>query len=141
MKNKNRNSELELILINSDLKITPTRLKILDILEGTKIPVSINDIIEQCSECDMDQATVYRIIKTFLRKKIIRQLELKHRHAYFELLSKKHHHHIICEKCSKIVKIEQCNVQNIEDKVLKLSGFKSIDSHSLKFYGLCKNCS
>lgn len=120
------------------LKITPARLEILDILTHTKKPISINDISEKL--CDTDLATLYRNFETLKGLGIVTQIDLQHGHAHYELASRKHHHHLICQKCGKVADISKCDTKALEKQALKIAGFSKINSHSLEFFGICNAC-
>jgi len=57
------------------------------------------------------------------------------------LIPESHHHHIVCEQCGALEDIENCNQVSLQKEILKHSkSFKVINSHSLEFFGICKNC-
>ncbi len=121
------------------LKATPARLEILDILSHTKKPLSINDISVKIKG-QTDLATLYRTFDTLRDLGLVTQIDFRHGHAHYELATNEHHHHLVCEKCGKVVDISKCNTTDIEKQVLKIGNFSSIKHHSLEFYGLCKAC-
>ncbi|MDB4940334.1 MAG: ferric uptake regulator, Fur family [Candidatus Doudnabacteria bacterium] len=121
------------------LKATPTRLSVLAALQKYSKPVSVFDILKNLNK-NTDQTTVYRILNVFVEKGMIKKIDLKKDFSFFEINEGKHHHHLVCQSCSKIKEIESCDISAIEKQVLKKSGFKSIDEHALEFYGLCENC-
>ena len=51
-----------------------------------------------------------------------------------------HHHHLICLKCNKIIKVEMTNQLVIEEKRLAKKNNFNIVNHSLDFYGYCQKC-
>ncbi len=125
-------------------KATPIRLAILNILQKSKSPLSAQSIIDLIGK-EADPATIYRTLKTLKSEKIIRPVDFRHNHAHYELESeqrKKHHHHLICASCGESEDISYCDVELLEDLILKKSKFfKEISEHSLEFYGICKECS
>lgn len=133
--------ELTETLKNKGLKTTPTRLSVLSTLASAKKPLSIQEIFEKNKDSKIDLATVYRIIQIFKKLSIINEINLEHSHGHYELNLKKHHHHIICEKCEKITDISECNLERLEKEVLIKTGFQHINRHSLEFFGICKPCS
>lgn len=135
-KNLNANSAL---LKQTNLKVTPTRLAVLDLFNSSSTPLSIRDITEMLSKKQLDMVTVYRTIHSFVDKRILRQVEMKHNHAHYELV-KNHHHHLICQDCGKIVDIKNCNFKSIENQALEQSGFSTITEHSFEMFGLCASC-
>ena len=90
---------------------------------------------------DMDQATVYRTVKSLKQKGIIRQIDLRQNHAHYEFADMAEHHHLVCAECGKIEDVRHCKVENWEGTVLHHSKhFAEIRQHALEFYGVCKTC-
>jgi Fur family transcriptional regulator, ferric uptake regulator len=62
--------------------------------------------------------------------------------ARFELVhhdGDQHHHHLVCTGCSRVVEIEECFPEELEQKIASGNGFASI-SHKLEFFGICPEC-
>jgi Fe2+ or Zn2+ uptake regulation protein len=89
----------------------------------------------------IDETTVYRIIKLLNKQGVIKQIDLRHNHAHYELSGMKEHHHIICLHCGKVEDVDKCGVQDMQVRVLSNSKhFAKINEHALEFYGVCKAC-
>ncbi len=93
---------------------------------------------------EIDKATVYRIIARLVERSIIKEIFIDSNKSYYELVSQRHHHHIICKVCNKIIPIVisekvEGNIQNLENRINKELNF-NITSHLLTFYGSCKGC-
>ena len=128
------------LLRKSGHKATPSRLAILDIFGKTRNPMSAQEIIEALPS-DTDQATVYRTLKLLNEKGVIKQIDLRHNHAHYELANIAEHHHLICLRCGRIEDVEHCGVEAVQSTILKNSKhFAEIKQHTLEFYGLCKTC-
>jgi len=121
-----------------NLKVTPARLGILDVLTHTKKPISIQDISLKLKNTDL--ATLYRTLETLKDLGIVTQVDFQHGHAHYELAARKHHHHLICQKCGKVADISKCDTSGLEKQALKIGGFAKINSHSLEFFGICNAC-
>lgn len=129
------------ILRNSGHKATSSRIAILEIFKKSKKPLSAQEIIELLPR-NADQVTVYRTLKSFKEKGVIKQIDLRHNHAHYELTDLAEHHHLICLKCGKVEDVDHCGVEAIESSVLRSSKhFAEIKQHALEFYGICKTCS
>ncbi len=124
-------------------KATPSRLAVLKILKKAKRPLSAQAIIDIMKE-DINQATIYRILKNFQKSHLIRPVDFRHNHAHYELnegKDKKHHHHLICIKCGQSEDIAYCDVEIVEEMVIRRSKiFQELTEHSLEFYGICNKC-
>jgi Fur family transcriptional regulator, ferric uptake regulator len=130
------------VLRKSGYKATPSRIAILEIFKKSKKPLSAQEIIEQLPRRGTDQVTVYRTLKSFKEKGVVKQIDLRHNHAHYELANLAEHHHLICLRCGKVEDVRHCGVEAIESSVLKSSKhFAEIKQHALEFYGICKACS
>ena len=131
---------LKATIRKSGYKATPSRLAILEAFKGSKRPLSAQEIIDLLPR-GADQVTVYRTLKSFKEKGIIKQIDLRHNHAHYELADIDEHHHIICVRCGRIEDVHHCGVEEIQDNVLRASRhFSEIRTHTLEFYGICKSC-
>jgi Fe2+ or Zn2+ uptake regulation protein len=128
------------MLRKSGHKATPSRLAILTLFKKNRNPMSAQEVIEALPR-DTDQATVYRTLKSLKGKGIIKQIDLRHNHAHYELADIADHHHLICLSCGRIEDVEHCGVEEIQSTILRSAKhFAEIKTHTLEFYGLCKTC-
>ncbi len=135
---KQLNFRLE--LRKAGYKATPSRLAVISLLRASKKPLSPQAVIEQMGT-DMDQATVYRILKTLKKIGMIRQVDFRHNHPHYELADQRDHHHLICLSCGLSEEIIGCEADSMKQSVLRQAKkFSAIQEHALEFYGLCKDC-
>lgn len=124
----------------SGYKATAPRLAILATLKKERNPMSVQKIIDRLPK-KIDQATVYRTVKSLKEKGIIRQIDLRHNHAHYELTDMVKHHHLICLNCGRIEDVHHCGVEATQTAILRQSKhFAEIREHALEFYGVCKKC-
>lgn len=144
MKNKKilNIDSLRALLRKSGYKATPPRLAILRIFKKSGVPLSAQQIIESLPHgAGIDQATVYRTLKSFTEKGVIRPIDLRHNHAHYELMDVADHHHIICLRCGRIENVGHPGVEAMEATILQnAKQFAEIKQHTLEFYGICKAC-
>ena len=135
-----KEDDLRQALRKSGHKATRSRLAILEVFHGTKKPLSAQNVIDLLSR-NVDQATVYRTLKSLKEKGVITQIDLRHNHAHYELADIADHHHLICISCGKIENVEHQNVEAMERTILQnAKHFAEIRQHTLEFYGICKAC-
>ncbi len=128
------------VLRKSGYKATPARLAVLSIIKQSKNPLSAQGVIEKLKP-DFDQATVYRTFKNLKESGIIRQIDLRHNHAHYEIANDKEHHHLVCIRCGRIEDVQKCGVEDMHSLILRSSKyFSEIRQHALEFYGICKSC-
>ncbi len=89
---------LDQILENKNIKLTPARKSILEILLLSNKPLCYDDIKDKIS---MDKATFYRNITKFEEQNLINSFESNDKKRYFEI-QKAPHAHFICTLCNKV---------------------------------------
>lgn len=127
------------------IKVTPVRLRLLDVFEHARQPLSALEVTLALDGQGTNQSTVYRNLESLAELGLLKRLSLRSRQAYYELSdsfsSKKHHHHLICSHCSKMVEVVDCQVRPPSLAAVKRAGFTAVTDHSLEFFGLCLACS
>lgn len=124
-----------------NLRATPARIALLNLLETSDKPLDVQAMINYLEKREIrtDPATVFRIVNTFTEKGLIKTIQLNEGKFRYELSSKPDHHHFVCEKCGTIEDISDCNIKALEKDIEKRKHFK-VTSHSLEFFGICVNC-
>lgn len=137
---------LKLILKEKGYKLTPQRRSILDEIiknEGSHLTTEeIYDLVKvNCPEIGL--ATVYRTVQLLEEMGVLYKLDLDDGCSRYELCDEDEshqHHHLICQNCGKVIEVEGDLLEELEQGIEKKYNFK-IKNHSLKFYGICDNCS
>jgi len=150
---------LKEVLRRNGWKATAPRLAVLSLLAKTKRPMSAQNIIDALPHSRrpmrlprsvrrpargagaIDQATAYRTLAAFKAKGIIRQVDLRHNHAHYELADVAEHHHLICTRCGRVEDVRHCGIEAVQAAALRgAKHFAEITQHSLEFYGTCTSC-
>lgn len=85
-------------------------------------------------------ATVYRTLELFCELGILHELNFDNNCRRYELeQGDRHHHHLICLKCGKIVEFSDYVLQDLEGYIRSQHNFDVVD-HRIKFYGYCSEC-
>lgn len=131
---------LKNLLRRAGYKVTSARLAVLSLMQKTKHPPSAHEIIERLGK-EADPVTVYRTLKHLQSSEILKQVDLRHNHAHFELIDVRDHHHIICTRCGRVENVLGCEIEVLQKMALQSAKhFSRIQQHSLEFYGMCKKC-
>ncbi|HUC02104.1 MAG TPA: Fur family transcriptional regulator [Candidatus Paceibacterota bacterium] len=135
-----KKTDFRQVLRKSGFKATPSRLAILEVFRNSRRPLSAQGIIDLLPR-GIDQATVYRTLRSLQEKGVIKQIDLRHNHAHYEIADLADHHHLVCLSCGKIENVEHHNVEAMERVILhNAKHFAEIKQHTLEFYGICKAC-
>ena len=133
---------LKSMLRSMNLKVTLQRLSILKILnKGPKSHITAKDAFEKVRKehPHIGFATVYRFLKDTARFGITSELRIGHLPARYELKVRKHHHHIVCTHCEKVVEFQNEPIEAQIQKISEQYGFL-MEHHIFELYGTCSNC-
>src|SRR6266568_4770206 len=124
-----------------ELRATPARVAVMRLLEKVDMPVDVQMVREYLEklEIETDPATVFRIMGSFMQKGLVRQISFNEGKFRYELASRPDHHHLICNSCGKVEDFSDCNIAELEKDIKRRKGFL-VESHSLEFYGVCREC-
>ncbi len=130
------------LLKNANLKATPKRLAMLDILVSTATYLSPEDIWKQMQGKfrNIGLPTVYRNLEHLSNEKVIMKVIHPDRKLYYyHCRNVEHHHHFICTGCRRVEDLVFCGEKEIEEEVReRLHG--STVSHLLQVFGFCRDC-
>jgi len=93
-------------------------------------------------------STIYRTLGLLVRAGFLTKIDIGDGQSRYEFKSdeiNKHHHHLICTNCRKIIDYsdffnEELDLVNKTEKSLARKYNFIVQDHSIDFYGLCKDC-
>lgn len=118
---------------------TDKREVIYSLFKNSITPLSVSMLLRLLKGERINRATVFRIVKLFEIKQLIKRIDLAEGELRFELASLPHHHHALCRTCGAIESINICITDEEKKQVKKSLGFSILD-HSLILFGVCKKC-
>ncbi|MBI5019201.1 transcriptional repressor [Candidatus Gottesmanbacteria bacterium] len=124
-----------------EMRVTPARLGVLDVLEHAEVPLDVSTVIAYLDKQQIpaDEVTVFRILNAFSKKGLIRPVQFNEGKLRYEYADKPPHHHFICEQCGSVSDVEGCVVGELEKQIEKKTGAR-VTRHSLEFFGICRRC-
>jgi Fe2+ or Zn2+ uptake regulation protein len=138
LKNSDENREA---IAGSGLKVTKARLKVLELFRSSRRPMSATEVAKQMPGGLADQATVFRIVQSFVAKGLLKEVNLRHGHADYEIADGEDHHHLVCLKCGLVEDFSGCEAEKMMKGILKrCPSFKTVREHAFEFFGVCKAC-
>ena len=133
--------QLKTKIRQSGLKCTPKRLAVLEYLVKAHRPVSTAEIIQTLQNTAINPVTIYRILESFVEKKIVRPVNHHKRHrlyeAHMEANCQVNHAHFACVQCDQILCLEENQLQITS--VSLPPGFQMEQAH-LQIEGTCPRC-
>ena len=123
-------------LRQAGLKITLPRLKILEILEDSKLRhMSAEDIYKHLLQEgeDIGLATVYRVLTQFETAGLVTRHNFEGGHSIFELDDGEHHDHMVVVESGEVIEFMSAEIEKIQHEIAEKHGFELLD-HSLVLY-------
>ncbi|MCX7921522.1 MAG: transcriptional repressor [Clostridia bacterium] len=129
------------ILTRQGYKNTKSRQAVVDILEASQLALSADDIYLKIKESgnSTNLSTVYRTLELMESKGLVNKIIMSDGKARFELTGDAHKHSLICTGCHKMVPIDFCPLEALQNDVGKKTSF-DITGHKLELYGICPEC-
>ncbi|MCT4661969.1 MAG: transcriptional repressor [Tissierellales bacterium] len=129
-----------------EYKLTTQRKIIFDVFvendDAHLSPEEIYDIVKD-NHPEIGLATVYRTLQIFDEIGIVKKMNFNDGCSRYELMDEdesEHHCHLICTKCSRVIEIDDKDLENISD-VIENEEEYAIKEYNIKFFGVCKECS
>ena len=134
--------ELTELLKEAKLRITPHRLAVLSVIANKAEPLTVQVIFDTLrKKYSIDQATIYRNLLSLHEAGLLRRLDFNHGHAHYELETGEASSQFVCNKCETIEKLDLKDIDEVIKKASKKSKkFKTLSSHTIEIYGVCKQC-
>jgi Fur family ferric uptake transcriptional regulator len=133
-----KDNDTTTLLRESGLRVTKSRLAVLEILLVESAPLSIEDLSKKLGG-STNITTLYRMLDIFTDNDIVHRTSFRDGRAYFEF-QHDHHHHITCTSCGVREDVDACVPQSTLKNVAKSQKFDVVTSHMLEFFGVCKKC-
>ncbi|HID92634.1 MAG TPA: transcriptional repressor [bacterium (Candidatus Stahlbacteria)] len=124
------------------LKFTPERRIILDEVFSIHAHFDVEDLFQGLYQRNerISRATIYRTLPLLIDSGLIREAMRRQDRVYYEhTYGHRHHDHMICIKCGKIIEFRDDRIERLQEEICKKHGFKPIE-HRLGIRGYCKDC-
>ena len=135
-------AQLEKFLRGQGQKITSRRRQILKEILAIHRHSTAEDLYERIrtGKNAPSKATVYRMLARLVEGKLLETHQFGDRFLVYEIaMNRKHHDHMMCIECGRIVEFASDELEAIQQRILDRLGFQML-YHSHKLYGLCKSC-
>lgn len=137
--------ELEVVeryMREQGLRWTNQRKLIAQVALGNHSHFTAEELLSLCRKHDSDvsRATVYRTLSMLEEAGFVEGLDTGDGGRKFEhVIGHDHHDHMVCTGCGAILEFHDEELERRQELAASERGFR-ITSHSLKIFGLCKDC-
>jgi Fur family transcriptional regulator, ferric uptake regulator len=124
------------------LKATAQREDIAQVFFAAERHISVEELYSDVRQINprVGYATVYRTLKLLKECGLAAERHFADGQARFEKLEEERHHdHIICERCGRIVEFNHPQMEQLQAKVAQRFGFIATN-HKMEIYGICQEC-
>jgi Fur family ferric uptake transcriptional regulator len=123
------------------LKSTAQRDTIAKAFFATQRHISVEELYNEVKQLNphIGYATVYRTMKLLTECGLAAERHFREGEARYESAEKRHHDHLICESCGKIVEFAEDRIESLQREIAKKQGF-ALTGHKMELYGLCRSC-
>jgi len=122
-------------------RLTPQRMMVVEALHGADKHVSAEEIYTQvrAKYPYANISTVYRTLELLKELGLVTEIALGDGCVRFHPAEKGHHHHLVCQKCSRIIDLPESALHSLEKVLLDEYQFKC-DLRHMAVFGLCSEC-
>jgi Fur family peroxide stress response transcriptional regulator len=86
----------------------------------------------------LSRTTVYRVLETLVEAGLARKVHHADAVVRFDPVTERHHH-LVCERCGRLVDLDDAEVPRLALPAVAGTGFR-IRDYSISFTGLCSGC-
>jgi Fur family transcriptional regulator, ferric uptake regulator len=125
------------------LKVTRQREEILHVFLNSPGHKNLAQIYAQVIKANpkIGYTTVYRTLKLLTRLGLATERRFDDGETRYERVPDgKHHDHLICLGCGKIIEFEDTALEALQNGIAERYGFH-VFHHRMELYGQCRNCS
>jgi Fur family ferric uptake transcriptional regulator len=134
------------LLERKGVRATPRRLEVLEELARERDDVTAQQLWSRLREHDSGAglATVYRTLALFSEKGVVDvlshdSLTSRGGEQCYRLCGDEHHHHLLCERCHRVVEVQECGLDDWVASAAKRHGFVATE-HRVEIVGVCADC-
>jgi Fur family ferric uptake transcriptional regulator len=132
-------------LARVDQRYTPLRRAVVETLERAGRPLTMPEILD--ANPGLSQSSAYRNVTVLVDVSVVCRVAGADDHGRFELaeeLSGHHHHHLVCERCGKVVDVHAAPrleraLAEAADAAADEHGFV-VNEHRFDLVGVCADC-
>jgi Fur family ferric uptake transcriptional regulator len=122
-------------------RLTPQRMMVIEALQGVDGHISAEEIYTQvrAKYPYANISTVYRTLELLKELGLVTEIALGDGRIRYHPAEKGHHHHLVCQKCGRIMDLPESALSPLEHTLLHDYRFKA-DLRHMAFFGLCADC-
>lgn len=133
--------DLTELLERNGVRATARRLEVLEELAQERDDVTAQQLWGRLRDRDSQAglATVYRTLALLSEKGVVDVFSHHSGEQCYRLCGAGHHHHLVCERCHRVVEVQECGLDDWVAAAARRHGFLATE-HRVEISGLCADC-
>jgi Fur family ferric uptake transcriptional regulator len=131
------------VLAAAGLKRGGARERIIELLDKQPCALSAVEIEDglRAQGRPIGRASIYRVLDLLVEHGLAERVAVGDGQARFERLlpSGAHHHHLVCERCGRLVAFDDPGLEHAIDRLSQRLGV-TVESHDVLLRGACERC-
>jgi len=129
------------VLLKKGYRLTPQRMMVVEALHSKESHISAEEIFEQLKAKYpyANLSTVYRTLELLKELGLAAEIDIGDGLLRYHAIENGRHHHLVCNKCGKMIELSESEFFPLEKSIMKNQGFKADFTH-LAIFGLCSSC-
>lgn len=139
---KGSEEKLTEYLKSKGLKITAQRELVLREILSSHNHFEVDGLFVRlyAKSANISRATVYRTLNLLVQGGFLQEVISRERHSHYEnIVGHRHHDHLACLDCGKVIEFRNAGIENLQDEVCKKHDFEPY-GHRLEISGFCRSC-
>ena len=122
-------------------RLTPQRMMIVTAIENSADHISAEEIYAQVAAIypHVNISTVYRTLDLLKKLNLVYEIDLGEGRVRYHAEESGHHHHLVCQKCNRVIDIDEATLSELRDVLLRDYDFCAELRH-VGIFGLCCDC-
>ena len=135
------NDRVHAALARAGLKRGGARERVIDLLAAQPCALSAVEIEDalKASGRATARASIYRTLELLAEHGLVERLEVGDGQARFERTGDHHHHHLMCERCGRLVAFDDPGLERAIDGLSGRLGVR-VSGHDVLLRGACERC-
>ena len=128
-------------LLENGHRLTPQRMLVIEVLHNADKHISAEEIYAQLHSRYpyANISTVYRTLELLKKLDLVTETNFGEGRVRYHVAEKGHHHHLVCNRCGKIIDLEESALHPLKDALLQKYDFDA-DLRHLAISGECRRC-
>lgn len=131
------------VLATAGLRRGGARERIIQLLDSEPCALSAVEIEDElrAQGTRVGRASIYRVLELLVEHGLVERVTVGQSLTRFEraLPSGKHHHHLVCDGCGRLIAFDDPALERAIDRVSERLGVR-VDHHDVVLRGACEEC-